>query len=96
MSDRNRQVHPLEVVEVMDVIPKNEDLADRDDATTVEEIAQLLEVIGCEDSAIAELDGCVGRLREVQAAKQVLQTLSADQVRQALQYRHGVLGGQSA
>lgn len=56
------------------------------------EIAGLLDVIGRESETIHRLSGCVEDLREVQAAKQALATVSAAGVRSALEHRCATAG----
>lgn len=51
------------------------------------EVADLFDVAGDEDEAISELDGCVARLRQVQAAKLALADLSGTELRAALELR---------
>lgn len=56
-----------------------------------EEIAGLFDVVGRESETIRQLSGCVEDLREVQAAKQALLTVSPAQVRAALEYRRATV-----
>lgn len=63
---------------------------------TTEDIAQLFEVARGEQEAIRQLDGCVQRLHQVQAAKAALTALSAVELRAALESRRATLGGETA
>ncbi|RNI24787.1 hypothetical protein EFY87_03610 [Flexivirga caeni] len=65
-------------------------------ARTPADIARLFDLAGSEAAAIRELDGCVARLHEVQAAKVALRDLTADELRAALASRRAVLGGEGA
>ncbi len=51
-------------------------------------VEQLLELSASGPRVLAELDNCVYRLREVQAAKSTLAQLSTEDVRQAIACRH--------
>jgi thioredoxin-like negative regulator of GroEL len=51
-------------------------------------VEQLLELSASGPRVLAELDNCVYRLREVQAAKTTLAQLSTEDVRQAIACRH--------
>ncbi|MDN5898551.1 MAG: hypothetical protein L0H74_00610 [Brachybacterium sp.] len=57
------------------------------------EIAELFEIASGETDAIRQLSGCVDQLHEVQAAKRALTTLSAAEVRTALEHRRQVNTG---
>ncbi len=86
-GDRPRARRHLRSVEVM-----NMSEVDRSTA----EIARLFDVAGGEDEAISRLDGCVSRLREVQAAKVLLARISGTELRAALEYRRRALDSESA
>ncbi|WP_157509229.1 hypothetical protein [Luteipulveratus halotolerans] len=60
------------------------------------DIARLFDVAGREEEAIRQLDGCMARLHEVQQAKAALKTLSAGELRAALEFRRAALGGEPA
>ena len=51
------------------------------------EVARLLDVAAGEDDAITQLDSCVARLHEVQAAKGSLQQYTAVELAEALELR---------
>jgi thioredoxin-like negative regulator of GroEL len=51
-------------------------------------VEQLLELSASGPRVLADLDNCVHRLREVQAAKSTLAQLSTEDVRQAIARRH--------
>lgn len=51
-------------------------------------VEQLLELSASGPRVLADLDDCVRRLREVQAAKSALAQLSTEDVRQAIARRH--------
>ncbi len=51
-------------------------------------VEQLLELSASGPRVLADLDDCVRRLREVQAAKSALADLSTEDVRQAIARRH--------
>lgn len=55
--------------------------------TTNQQVEQLLADVNGEGAAIADLTGCLDRIRAAQAAKEVLATLPAAQVRAALEAR---------
>jgi len=64
---------------------------------TVSEPAQielLVAVAGSEAGALADLDGCVARLHEVQHAKAALARMDARSSRAALEGRPVALGGE--
>lgn len=56
-------------------------------------VQHLLEVVGQEPRALAQLCGCVEQLSQVQAAKQSLAQMPARTLRVALAARAGGLGG---
>lgn len=56
-------------------------------------VQHLLEVVGQEPRALAQLRGCVEQLAQVQAAKQSLARIPARTLRVALAARVGRLGG---
>jgi len=58
------------------------------------QIEMLVAVAGSEAGALAELDGCVTRLHEVQHAKAALARLDAGSLRAALETRPVALGGE--
>ncbi len=60
------------------------------------DIACLFDAAGREEEAIRQLDGCMAGLHEVQQAKAALKTLSAAELRDALQFRRAALGGEPA
>ncbi len=53
-----------------------------------DDVEQLLELSASGLRVLADLDDCVRRLREVQAAKSALAQLSTEDVRQAIARRH--------
>ncbi len=53
-----------------------------------DDVEQLLELSASGPRVLADLDDCVRRLREVQAAKTTLAQLSTEDVRQAIACRH--------
>ncbi len=53
-----------------------------------DDVEQLLELSASGPRVRADLDDCVRRLREVQAAKSALADLSTEDVRQAIARRH--------
>jgi hypothetical protein len=59
------------------------------DGRTPEQIAGLFAITGRETEAIEHLTGCVAQLREVQAAKAELASLTPAEVRAALEFRRG-------
>ena len=101
MSDRQRRHAHLRSVEVITVTETSEtDRTNADPLTEGErstaDIAQLFDVAGREEEAIRQLDGCMARLHEVQRAKAALKTLSASELRAALEFRRAALGGEIA
>ena len=54
------------------------------------EIAALFELAAGEGAVIARLDGCVAQIRAVQQAKAELADVTAEQIREALEYRRRV------
>lgn len=91
-DDRQARSRHLRVVEVMTVTDPNPEAEQRSAA----EVARLFDLAGREDDAIAQLDGCVARLREVQQAKAALKSLPAAELRAALEFRRRTLGGELA
>lgn len=83
---RARRLRVVEVIPVTDHDPTHEQRSTAD-------VARLFDIAGGEDEALALLDGCVCRLREVQAAKEALTALPAEQLRAALEYRRRALSG---
>jgi hypothetical protein len=61
--------------------------------TQIPDLARLVREARDEDAAVAELEGCVQRLRRAREAKTTLATLPAEQLRAALQLRRVELGG---
>jgi hypothetical protein len=57
------------------------------------DLARLVREARDEDAAVAELEGCVQRLRRAREAQTTLATLPAEQLRAALRMRRGDLGG---
>lgn len=55
--------------------------------TTNQQVEQLLADVNGESAAIADLAGCLDRIKAAQAAKEMLATLPAAQVRAALEAR---------
>ncbi|MDQ3358350.1 MAG: hypothetical protein M3520_05735 [Actinomycetota bacterium] len=53
-----------------------------------DDVEQLLELSASGPRVLADLDDCVRRLREVQAARSALAQLSTEDVRQAIARRH--------
>jgi hypothetical protein len=53
-----------------------------------DDVEQLLELSASGPQVLADLDDCVRRLREVQAAKSALAQLSTEDVRRAIARRH--------
>ena len=60
------------------------------------DLARLVREAHDEDAAVADLDGCLQRLRRARQAQTVLATLPADQLRAVLQMRRRDLGGDPA
>jgi hypothetical protein len=56
------------------------------------ELSQLMAVADSEGVALVALDGCVGRLHQVQATRAALARLAASSLRAALQARGDALG----
>lgn len=92
IGDRREWPRHLRVVEVMTMTDPSPEAEQRSTA----EVARLFDVAGREDDAIAQLDGCVARLREVQQAKAALKSLPAAELRAALEFRRRTLGGELA
>ena len=92
IGDRPDRPRHLRVVEVMTMTDPNPEAEQRSAAA----VARLFDVAGREDDAIAQLDGCVARLREVQQAKAALKSLPASELRAALEFRRRTLGGELA
>lgn len=63
---------------------------------SADEIARLFDVARGEDAALHQLDGCVATLHEIQQAKAALKTLSAAELRAALEFRAQLLRGEPA
>lgn len=57
------------------------------------EIESWMALAGSEAGALADLDGCVARLHEVQHAKAALARLDSTNLRAALEARRAALGG---
>lgn len=89
-GDRRSRARRLRVVEVIPVT--DHDPTPQQQRSTAD-VARLFDIAGGEDEALALLDGCVCRLREVQAAKEALTALPAEQLRAALEYRRRALSG---
>lgn len=88
-SDRRSRARRLRVVEVIPVTDHDHTPEPRSTA----DVARLFDIAGGEDEALALLDGCLCRLREVQAAKVALTMLPAEQLRAALEFRRRALSG---
>lgn len=56
------------------------------------ELSRLMALADSEGEALAALDGCVDRLRQVQAPRAALARLDASSLRAALQARRDALG----
>lgn len=56
------------------------------------EVSRLLDVANSEGEALADLAGCVDRLRQVRAARAALARLDAPSLRAALEARRSALG----
>jgi len=91
---RGRRPH-LRSIEVMNVTKTGHRPGDETDRPTAE-IARLFGVAGRQDETIRLLDGCMTGLHEVQQAKAELKGLTARDLREALEFRHQGLGGESA
>ncbi|NNG40671.1 hypothetical protein HJ588_15505 [Flexivirga sp. ID2601S] len=99
MSDRQHHHRHLRSVEVITVTETTETPAEEpqhEAGRSTADIAALFDVAGREEEAIRQLDGCMARLHEVQHAKAALKTLSAPELRAALEFRRAALGGEPA
>lgn len=61
--------------------------------TDTDDLARLVREARDEDAAVADLEGCLLRLRRARAAKTTLAGLPAEQLRSALRLRRADLGG---
>ena len=66
-----------------------DDTLDDGESRTPQQVAELFAIAGGESEAIEQLTGCVALLREVQAAKAQLASLTPAEVRAALEFRRG-------
>lgn len=100
MSDRQHHHRHLRSVEVITVTETTgtPTVAEpqQESGRSTADIAALLDVAGREEEAIRQLDGCMTRLHDVQQAKAALKTLSAADLRLALEFRRAALGGEPA
>lgn len=87
-SDRSRRPATHRRLEVVKPMTNTHDGETR----TPKQIAELFAIAGREIEAIEKLTGCVAQLRDVQAAKAQLATLTPAEVRGALEFRRGSLG----
>ncbi|WP_137122961.1 hypothetical protein [Segeticoccus rhizosphaerae] len=81
-------------VEVM-TVPEKQPAGDPD-RRSLAEIARLFDVVGREAEVIRQIDGSLAHLHQVQQAKAALTSLTAAELRAAIERRRAGLGGETA
>lgn len=68
----------------MEVVP---DMTNPDEPRTPQQVSALFDITGREGEIVHDLAECVQQLHQVQAAKEELQQVSVEEMREALKYR---------